>query len=130
MAHDQASALSSALSPKPLQCGKGKDSRDARHLQTGTYHGGKCSHQLPIPSAGHRAGRRHHLLHGEDFLPRAWDVSKPNFHVLEKVEHPKEDGEKGGLQKRKELLVVEGEAKEINELSLANGSEKSLNIYI
>lgn len=51
-------------------------------------------------------------------------------HGLEKVEHSGEDGEKGGLQGCKELLVVEGEAKEINELSLANGSEKSLKICV
>lgn len=77
-----------------------------------------------------RAGRRHLLLHGEGFLLRAWDMSKPSLHGLEKVGHPREDVEKGGLQRHKEVLVIEREAKEINELPLANGSEKSLKIYI
>lgn len=43
---------------------------------------------------------------------------------------PVGDEEQGGLQRCTELLVVGGEAKEISELSLADGSEKPLKTYI
>lgn len=49
---------------------------------------------------------------------------------LEEEEHPREDEEQGGLQRCTELLVVGGEAKEISELSLADGSKKPLRTYI
>lgn len=56
--------------------------------------------------------------------------SRAPVHGLEKEEHPKEDEEQGGLQQCTELLVVGGEAKEISELSLADGSEKPSRTYI
>lgn len=56
--------------------------------------------------------------------------SRGPVHRLEKEEHPREDEEQGGLQQCTELLVVGGEAKEISELSLTDGSDKLLRTYI
>ena len=43
-----------------------------------------------------RAGRRHLLLHGEGFLLRTWDVSKPKLQPM--GWRSWEDGEKGEVQ--------------------------------
>lgn len=70
-----------------------------------------------------RAGRRTLLLHGEGFLPRDWDVSKPKVQPMgwRRWSTPGRMGKKEGCSNIKKMLVVEGEAKEINELLLANG---------